>query len=306
MNITLRRLEILLAISETGSFAAAADRFGIAQPSVSSHVKALERSLGGPIFERRRGRSPLLTDLGRRVVDYAREMVSEAADLRADIVNINTDEGQRVVFSCQRSLANFGLAESLTDFALRHRDIHLLIRVGTQENAVADLREGVADVACFLQEAEIRGLEAEVLGKQNLAIVCAPDHPLARWKQVSPSTLSQQVFVGPPPSSVFSRMVAKRLADAGVQGFKVAAQATEFQFLRQLIISGLGIACVPEMSVADDLATGHLHRIRLDAPPLQLDICQAVSTRRPRTEAVDTFVSFLHDCRLGAESGTSQ
>ena len=50
-NVTLRRMEIFVAIVDEGSFAAAADRFGIAQPSVSEHIRTLERDVGGEVFD---------------------------------------------------------------------------------------------------------------------------------------------------------------------------------------------------------------------------------------------------------------
>src|SRR5690606_1860791 len=70
LNVTLRRMEVFVAIVDEGSFAAAADRFGIAQPSVSAHIRALERDVGGEVFARRRGRRPVLTELGRSVLSH--------------------------------------------------------------------------------------------------------------------------------------------------------------------------------------------------------------------------------------------
>src|SRR5262245_5894417 len=125
-NVTLRRMEVLVAVVEEGSFAAAADRFGIAQPSVSAHILAIEREIGGQIFERRKGRKPLLTELGRSVLQHARELLAEADDLRADVVKIRGSAGQQVVLSCQRSLANFVLKKEITNFALSQPAIQLV------------------------------------------------------------------------------------------------------------------------------------------------------------------------------------
>src|SRR6478735_6321204 len=116
-NVTLRRMEVLVAVVEEGSFAAAADRFGIAQPSVSAHIMAIEKEIGGQVFIRRRGRKPLLTEIGRSVLQHARELLEEANDMRAEVVKIRGETGQQVVLSCQRSLANFVLRKEITAFA---------------------------------------------------------------------------------------------------------------------------------------------------------------------------------------------
>ncbi len=51
MNVTLRRLEVFVAVTDTGSFSRAANRLNIAQPSVSAHIRGLEREVGGAVFD---------------------------------------------------------------------------------------------------------------------------------------------------------------------------------------------------------------------------------------------------------------
>jgi molybdate transport repressor ModE-like protein len=290
--VTLRRLEVLVAIADEGSFAAAADRLNIAQPSVSAHVQALEREFGGRIFERRRGGRPRLTELGRSVLQHAREMMAEAEDLRADIVSIRRTEGKRVVLSCQRSLANYALKSAITQFALQHPTIQLVVRIGKQEDVVAELRDATADVGCFLGNEDIRGIRSEVIGTQRLVLVATPEHPLA-GRRVKPGEVRRHSFVGPPPASLFGRAVTKLLSNVGIKDLKVVAQATEYQFLRELVIAGVGLSCSPETSVQADIASGHLAVIDLDAPDLTFDIRLASSLTRPLSDEASVLIRFL-------------
>jgi len=191
MQVTLRSLEVFVAAVESGSFSRAADRLGIAQPSVSAHIRSLEREVGGAVFERERGRNPILTDLGRSVREHANELLAEAEDLRADVVSIRGLEGKRLVLSCQRSLANFTLKDQLTRFALTRSDIQLTVRIGRQEDVVSDVREGVADVGCLLSNEEIRGIGSQVIGAQRLRIVGARNHPLAGKRRVKPAEVAK-------------------------------------------------------------------------------------------------------------------
>jgi len=98
-NLTLRQLEVLVTIVDRGSFAAAADHFGIAQPSVSAHVRAIERHTGGPVFERTRGRRATLTALGRSVVAHAGSVEGMRRAILAGVVSIeHGDEGTPEIF----------------------------------------------------------------------------------------------------------------------------------------------------------------------------------------------------------------
>lgn len=292
-NVTLRRMEVLVAVVEEGSFAAAADRFGIAQPSVSAHIMAIEKEIGGQIFVRRRGRKPLLTEIGRSVLQHARELLAEADDMRAEVIKIRGETGQQVVLSCQRSLANFVLKKEITDFALSRPDIQLVLRIGKQEDVFAEVRDGLADVGCFLGNEDIRGMRAEIIGREKLVLIASPDHPLARRKRIKPQDVARYDFVGPPPSSQFGRGVSKLLANAGIAHVKVAAQATEYQFLREFVAAGVGIACSLERSVAADIERGQLTKLDFAGDDLTFDVRQIASLRRPLSKPAADLMDYL-------------
>jgi DNA-binding transcriptional LysR family regulator len=300
-NLTLRQLEVLVTIVDRGSFAAAADHFGIAQPSVSAHVRAIERHTGGPVFERTRGRRATLTALGRSVVAHAREMIDTATDLGNDVLSSRETAGERVVFACQRSLANFVLAKPMSAFALARPATHLVVRVGKQEDVVTDVKDGVADVGCYLANDEQRGLASEVIGRQRLILVAASGHPLAR-RRVRPADLARHGFVGPPPTSMFGRAVAKLLAGAGVPGVRTVAQATEYQFLRELVAAGVGVSCSAARSVATDVAQGLLVPLDFAGPELWLDIRLVTARHRRITTPTLDLCQFLRESVRGDET----
>lgn len=289
----MRRFQALLAIAETGSFAAAADVLGISQPSISGHIEALESQLSGSVFHRGKGRRPVLTEFGHTVVAHARELLAEVDHMQADLAIIRSNASQRVAFSCQRSLANFVLRKPITEYAVSRPDTHLMVSIGKQEDVIREVREGSSDVGCFLSNAEIRGLRSEVIGQQRLVLVVAADNPLAGRRRIRPEEVQNHGFVAPPPSSLFGRAISKLLADVGITQMKVAAQATEYHFLRELVAAGLGISCSPATSVRSDVAAGTLAVLDLDAPPLHLDIRMVTSPTRHLSTAAQEFADYL-------------
>lgn len=294
--MTLRRLEVFMAVADTGSFSGAASKLEIAQPSVSAHIRGLEREAGGPVFERQRGRRPVLTDLGRSVREHARQLLAEADDLRTDILNIREAAGQRLVLSCQRSLANFTLKDHLTRFALTQPAIQLTVRIGKQEDVIAEVREGVADVGCFLSNEEIRGLNSQVIGQQRLRIIASPDHPLARRRRIKPAEIAKYGFVAPPPGTLFGRAVKRLLSDIGIRDVRVVAQATEYPFLRELVAAGVGVACSPEKNVEADVRAGVLRLLDVDASDLIMAIRLISSSSRPLSGSMSDLTDYLRDC----------
>src|SRR2546427_13259916 len=68
--MTIRQLEVFLAIARAQSFSRAAERIHLSQPTLSEHTRQLEQELGAPLFVRH-SRSVTLTEAGRGFEDYA-------------------------------------------------------------------------------------------------------------------------------------------------------------------------------------------------------------------------------------------
>jgi DNA-binding transcriptional LysR family regulator len=185
------------------------------------------------------------------------------------------------------------LKRQITNFALFHPEVQLVVRIGKQEDVIEEVREGVADVGCFLSNDETRGLRSEVIGNEKLVLVASPSHLLAGRKRIKASEIQRWDFVAPPPSSLFGRAVTKLLASVGINDIKVAAQATEYQFLREFVAAGVGISCSPIRSVEADVARGLLTVLDFDGPELTFQIRQIASLRRLPSPSTTLLMEFL-------------
>lgn len=290
-QITLRRLEVFAAIADCGGFRAAADKLGMTQPSVSTHVKALERQLKGELFLRRRGRSNELTHLGATFLKHARQMLADADSMAADVAQTRDEQQRRVVFACQRSLGDL-TPPMLAAFARQHREIELVTRVGRQEEVIEWVRTSAADIGLCLGADGTDGLDCITIGYQPLVVIASPAHPLARRSVVQPSELVDHDFVAAPEHSLLGNGIGSLLAGIGAAPLRVVSRATEFEFLRALVLEDIGLYCCLASHVQSDIATGRLVALRLDAPPLTLPVVQVVLPGRKLPRAVHDFAAF--------------
>src|SRR2546425_9244453 len=76
--MTIRQLEVFLAIARAQSFSRAAERIHLSQPTLSEHTRQLEQELGAPLFVRH-SRSVTLTEAGRGFEDYPPPLVAALA-----------------------------------------------------------------------------------------------------------------------------------------------------------------------------------------------------------------------------------
>jgi DNA-binding transcriptional LysR family regulator len=118
----MQQVRYFLALCELRSFTQAAKRCGVSQPSLTTAIAALEREVGGLLFQRR----PLvtLTDRGYTIQPYLRR-VAENADLAVKAARVNTrDETERMVRQLLRQrpaqAGRLGAPDRLTDRRRRH------------------------------------------------------------------------------------------------------------------------------------------------------------------------------------------
>jgi molybdate transport repressor ModE-like protein len=271
LRASMRRLDVFATAAEAGSFAAAAARLGIEQPSVSDHIRALEAELGQALFDRRRGRAARLTPAGEALLAQARRMLGDAAQLAAAAEAGRQAAGQRVVVACQRLLAHFVLPGPLAEFARRHPGIELAIRTSTQEEVLARLREGAVDLGCFLGQRALDGVDSRRIGTERVVLVAAPGHPLA-GRRVAPGDLVGQAFVRGSRQSLVGREFDGMLRERGVLRTRTVAQTTEYAMARELVAAGAGVMIALLRGVRADLASGALVELQLDAAPMAIGV----------------------------------
>ena len=290
---TLRRLQVFVRVAETGSFAAAARQLGISQPSVSNHIQNLEKELAGPLFVRESGRRATLNDGGRKLLIHARSILASAAKL--DQGDRKQSGAQALSVVCQRSLANTVMRETLTRFARDHRDdIRMTVRIAFQEEVIAHIRGGTADVGYLVSNAPIAGVRSRLIGRVRFVVFAPPEHPLAKRKKIPPAELGEYEFVGPPERSMFGRTVTAMLQTIGVEPLTIVSEGTEFSVVRDLTVASMGLCCSLKASVNADVVSRRVVVLDIDAPPLFADVLELTPLRSSNEPSVRQFAELLN------------
>lgn len=247
----LRHLDTLLAITEYGSFTAAADALHTVQSNVSDMVRQLEAELGAPLLVRsRRGAQP--TEFGRVVVDRARRIRHELDALRQDVSMIQGLErgtaSLGLVGTTSRWLAPVVVAE------LRRRAPGLQLRVheGASERLASEVAEQELAQAIVTEPVVDERLEVEHLLDEDL-VVLIPDDPVllggARHVladgPVGLADLAGQRLILPPRANPLRTEVETAARAAGIE-LDVPLEVEGVRLIPDLVAAGAGVAIMPE------------------------------------------------------------
>ena len=121
-----KQLRTFRTVARTLSFTRAASELGYVQSNVTAQVKALERELGVPLFDRL-GRTVVLTDAGRILLRYAERLLDLEEEARAAVAGDSEPAGTLVV-GASPSLSAYQLPRLLRSFRSRFPRVRLSFR----------------------------------------------------------------------------------------------------------------------------------------------------------------------------------
>lgn len=270
--LDLRHLATLSAVAAEGTFGRAADRLGYTQSAVSQQVAALEKAVGGAVFDRPGGPKPVrLTPLGEVVLAHGRELLARAAATEDAVERFKAGEGR----------VDIGTFQSVTNVLLP-----AVVRRILEEHPATDIR-------LFEEEPDqprIDGLDllffdGRLKGDvEQTKILDDPYVLVARRGQFPDGPVALRALHGTPmvaqPPICDQARVERIYAEAGVAPLIVFRTADNRGVL-SMVRAGLGVAVVPRLAL--DLREGLCtHELGPALPPREIYLAwQANRTLSP-------------------------
>lgn len=178
MTIEFEDLRVFLAAAEHGSFGRAATALGVAQPSVSNRIAALERRIGHTLFHRST-RGATLTPAGERLVPHARRALQAIEEVRTAARTTDYVAPIRVLLSSSYAPV---LLPAVVD-AFEPADRALSVSYDHGPNIVRAIATGEADIGFLAPCPHPTTVALRSLGASPVVAVVAPDHPLAAHRR---------------------------------------------------------------------------------------------------------------------------
>ncbi len=283
-------------VSETGSFARAAERMGLSKPSLSRRVARLEEQLGAQLLTRSaRGAQP--TEIGEAY--YAR-----AANILAEL-----DAAQEVVADAVTQIAgpirltasiNFGsryLGSALAEFASAHPRVELDVSL---DDRTVDLVAGGYDLALRIGRLKDSALVARRLAPIRSVVVASPEYLERRGRPQRPAELADHDLLFYANVSAGEQWRFRKgnrwEAVRGSSRFR----GNNGDLLREAAAAGLGIAVMPSFIASDAIRNNQVEVILRDYPLEETGLYAVMPPGRSTTARVRALVDFLSD-RFGPE-----
>jgi DNA-binding transcriptional LysR family regulator len=252
------RLRAFAAFARRRSFSGAAQDLRISQPAVSKHIADIERALGVPLVERRRGKNAL-TAAGEFLANHVLRAEAILAQAALGIPEFRTPGSGSLTIVAAGVSGTYLLPEVIAQFQEAHPGIRVVLELGTSATAVETLRAHRAElgvVGGFVAAPEI---EAESL-LENEMVVVGPRR-LAK-RRLARSELEALTWISREEGSAGRALVEAAFADLGITP-KRRLELPSWEAIKLMVRRGYGVAACSRFAVEEELRTGLLAVIPL-------------------------------------------
>ncbi|HMT37370.1 MAG TPA: LysR family transcriptional regulator [Thermomonas sp.] len=247
--MTLTQLRYLVAIADSGlNITQAAERVHATQPGLSKQLKALEDELGFQLFVRRGRSLESVAPAGVRVIEHARKVLAEVANIRSYAANERGELSGRLLLATTHTQARYVLPPVIAAVKREFPQVNVDL-----------LAAGDAEVLNWLDQADLAlistagsvptGGVAVPLYRWRRVLLVQREHPLARLAHAPTlAELAAHPLISYESSTRADSSLQRAFAGAGVAP-QVGMTARDANLIKTYVRAGLGAGLLAEMAV---------------------------------------------------------
>jgi LysR family hydrogen peroxide-inducible transcriptional activator len=250
----LHQLRYFVAVADEGNFSRAAAKVRVAQPSLSQQIRKLEAEMGQPLFDRL-PRSVVLTEAGRCLLDYARQILASIGDARRCVDELKGKIAGDVAVGAIPTIAPYVLPQLVVTFQKHYPDVTLHIVEDVTAGITQRIETGELDVALASTCQNSPTLRVDRLASEPLLALVPEGHPLAKQTVVSFDDLKSQRFLLLHEMHCLSQQVHHLLESRRLLP-EVALAGSQLSTIANMVAAGIGLSIVPQMMVKHHATPG--------------------------------------------------
>jgi len=292
----LHQIRYFLTLAETLNFTRAAERCGVAQPTLSRAIKTLEKEFGGQLVRRERGRTHL-TELGQMIRPRLEQAMSLTELARSEAIDFSSMSSASLTLGVMCTIGPTRLIPLVDHLSTRVPQLELTLRTASGHQLVDLLLKGEIDVALVGLPGYPDAVAVHELYREPYMIAFPPGHRFAKMREVALADLEGERYV--------RRLNCEYLAFfQEVFGefdceLDVRHESEHEDWIQAMIIAGMGCAVMPRyMALYPELL-----KRPLVAPETHRTVSVVTVRGRPNSPTVALFTRLCREMNWGADPG---
>jgi LysR family transcriptional regulator, transcriptional activator of the cysJI operon len=291
----LDQLKLFTDLVREQSFTKVAEKNFLTQPAVSLRIRNLEEELGTKLLERTT-RKVLVTEEGRILYEYARDILSKAEEAKAVLLERQDKFVGSVRLATVHSIGLHELPAYLKQYISKYPEVVLHIDYHTGDVVHRMVQDGDVDLGIVAYPEPKPNLVILPFLEDELVAICNKEHTFARREAIRLQELNDQPFIafdeGIPTRKAIDAVLARRHIRVIIK-----LQSDNIEILKKMVEVGLGLSLVPRFSVRAEVEQGVLHCLSISdysfKRPLALVHRKGKTLSRPMQAFVDILTAGL-------------
>jgi DNA-binding transcriptional LysR family regulator len=298
-----RRLQVFHTVARLLSFTKAAEALHMTQPAVTFQIRQLEEYFNTRLFDRTHNKISL-TEAGDQVFVYAERIIALYNEMDNQVRRLTGDVIGVLVVGASTTLAEYRIPTLLGDFQAKFQDVKLRLKVSNTLGVVQMVENNEVDVGVVEAPVSNKNLFVRVCWRDQLMVVCPPDHPLSGCDHLSPGDLVPYPFIGREEGSGTREVVEDYFTSHGADlgDLAITMEFGSPEAVKSAVEAGLGLSIISRDTCSKELKLGTLCAIPLD-PPMTRPFSLVYQRQKFRLRAMEEFLAFVEQ-RCDPDTGS--
>lgn len=292
----ISQLEVFLSVAQEKSFSRAAEALHRTQPAVSQAIRRLEAELGEPLFDRS-SKDGTLTAAGKVLFDFAQQMMNLRHHAHTAIRELRDLHRGKLTLSANEYTV-MGLLPLIPTFRARHPHIKIEVKRSLASRIPSEILGRDVEIGVVTFRPSDALISSIPVTTDELALIVAPDHPLAGKQTISVRELGAETFIAHNVPSPYRERVVKTFEKYRTP-LNISMEMPTLEAIKRMVENKMGVALVPLLTAQTEIERGLL--VGLTVKEMRLERKLHLIYRKGATLS-HAAKAFLRVARDGAQS----
>ncbi len=289
----IETLKVFCDLVESRSFSNAALSNSITQSAVSQQVKNLESRFENQLL-RREGKLITTTPAGRILYERSRAILDSFEHMQLEMKSIGQDMAGSVRVAAIYTVGIYEMSVVVKTFLKIYPKVNLHVEYLQGARVYEDCLKGAFDLGIVTYPEPRRGLRIIPLPSDKLALICAPDHPLARRHHIDIRKLNDLNYVAFEKGMASQRALDRIFQEHNIK-VNVVMEFNNIETIKRSVEIGAGVAIVPILSVQKEVQNGSLVQINFTDKNFYRSLGILVRSKQPMNPAALKFIELMQN-----------
>lgn len=289
----LEELKTFVTLAEVKNFTKTADKLLMSQPTVSLHIKNLEKEFNTELFQR----SPKflkITPSGQLLLNRAKEIIEIYDRAKQEILEYHHKIAGKLTIGASYTIGEYILPSLLFELQRKYPALEIEIMIGNREEILQSVRQFRIDIGFIEGEAKENDLHIIPFMEEEFFVVSSSDHPLVHKEKINFSDLINETWLSREVGSGNRDFLMEVLAKNGLK-IKSLLTMNSIQAIKESVINGLGLSLLAQNSIKREIAHRYLAVLPIAQQSFKRSFSYVYSPIMKNNKNVEAFILVLEE-----------